>query len=103
MVIPAIKIFVMKVKNLCSRYVPLWLLASCLLFLFGCQEARIDQGFDQKYSKKEIEFMLQYHGALVARFDGKQWWCLQGKRWIKIDSANAAKFARLRLSKEDQT
>ena len=86
-----------------KRSVPVWLFASCLLFLFGCQEAKITQGFDQKYSKKEIELMLQYHGSLVARYDGKQWWCLQGKRWIKIDSANAAKFARLRLSKENQT
>ena len=85
------------------RSVALWLALSCILFLFGCQEGKITQGYDKKYSKQEIELMLQYHGSLVARFDGKQWWCLQGKRWIKIDSANAAKFARLKLLRENQT
>ncbi len=98
-----IKVFSMKLTKRTFKKVLLWLAVACLLFLFGCQEGKITQGFDKKYSKKEIELMLQYHGSLVARFDGKQWWCLQGKRWIKIDSANAAKFARLKLSRENQT
>ncbi len=91
----------MKFKKGVRNIIPLWLAGACLLFLSACQEAKITQGFDNKYSKKEIELMMQYHGALVAKYDGKQWWCLQGKRWIKIDSANAAKFARLRLSRQN--
>ncbi len=93
----------MKVIDVLENKMALWLVLVCLLFLFGCQEAKITQGYTQQYTKQEIELMLQYHGSLVARYDGKQWWCLQGKRWIRIDSANAAKFARLRLSKENQT
>ena len=73
---------------------------SCLLFLTGCQDAKTQGDYVNKYSKEEIKLMMRYHGALVAKFDGKQWWCLQGKRWIRIDSARAAQFAKLQLHKK---
>ncbi len=84
-----------------KRTIGLWLLCMGILFLFGCQEGRVSQGFaPSKYSKKEIELMMKYHGSLIAKFDGRRWWCLQGRRWIKIDSAKAAHFAQVKLSKK---
>ena len=80
--------------------IPLWVMLSCFLFLTGCQDAKTQGDYVNKYSKEEIKLMMRYHGALVARFDGKQWWCLQGKRWIRIDSARAAQFAKLQLLKK---
>ena len=87
-------------SNLIKGHIPLWILLSCFLFLTGCKDAKTQGDYIHKYSKEEIKIMMRYHGALVARFDGKQWWCLQGKRWIKIDSARAARFARLQIKKK---
>ena len=81
-----------------KRFLPIWLFFMSLIFLSGCQETKVNQGFQNNYSKKEIELMMKYHGSLVAKFDGKEWWCLQGKRWIRVNSARAARFAHLRLS-----
>ncbi|MBW2097335.1 MAG: hypothetical protein JRG77_00725 [Deltaproteobacteria bacterium] len=39
--------------------------------------------------------MLSYHGALVAKFDGNQWYFLSGNRWIKLENAGAYKYALL--------
>ncbi|RUM87294.1 MAG: hypothetical protein DSZ23_06055 [Thermodesulfatator sp.] len=89
----------MKNENGFKKWLPLWVLLSCLLFLTGCKDAATKGNYVHKYSKDEIRLMMRYHGALVARYDGKQWWCLQGKRWIKIDSARAAGYARLQLKK----
>ncbi len=88
----------MKVDKI-FKYLSFWVIFMCLLLLTGCKDARIQGDYIQKYSKEEIKLMMRYHGALVAKFDGKQWWCLQGKRWIRIDSARAAKFAQLKLRK----
>ncbi len=90
----------MATKTFFEKIVPLWVLLASFLFLTGCKDAKTQGNYIHKYSKEEIELMMRYHGALVARFDGNQWWCLQGKRWIRIDSARAAKYARLQLKKK---
>ncbi len=77
----------------------LCLLLGCLVLLSGCKDTKVKGSYVPQYSKEEIKLMMHYHGALVARFDGKQWWCLQGKRWIRVNSAHADKFARLHLKK----
>lgn len=83
-----------------KRFWALWVLLSCLLFLTGCKDARTRGNYIHEYSKAEIKLMMRYHGALVARFDGNQWWCLQGRKWIRINSAKADRFARLQLKKK---
>ena len=89
----------MQFKNLRKGMIILWLFCMTILFLTGCKEEIVYKGsLPSKYSKEEIELMMKYHGSLIAKFDGKQWWCLQGRHWIKIDSANAAHFAQLKLS-----
>jgi len=44
--------------------------------------------------------MMSYHGALVARFDGKQWWFLAGKRWVKLEAGGAHEYALLAEKKD---
>ncbi len=90
----------MRYSNLLKKSIPLGVILSCFFFLSGCKDTKIKGDYVHKYSMEEIKVMMRYHGALVARFDGKQWWCLQGKRWIKIDSARAAQYARLQLNKK---
>ncbi|GEM_PF-6942614 len=63
-------------------------------------EHKVTAGVESPYSKQEIELMMKYHGSMIAKMENGQWYCLQGKRWIKITNAHAQKFARLHLAKE---
>ena len=66
-----------------------------LLSLGACStpDSQVGGEYNNPYTKAEIKSMLKYHGALVARFDGKQWYFLSGRRWIKIENGGARKFA----------
>jgi hypothetical protein len=65
-------------------------------FLFtACQDAQVKGEYDNLYTPDEVKTMLSYHGALVAKFDGNQWWFLSGDRWIKLENAGAYKYALL--------
>lgn len=90
-------IFLKRIKNFCA-------ILLCALFLTavtGCKQEKITKGSENPYSKEEIAMMMKYHGALVAKFEKGQWYCLQGKRWVKVNSANAHRFARLQLHREN--
>jgi hypothetical protein len=67
-----------------------------LLFLFpACQDAQVTGEYDNTYTPDEVKTMLSYHGALVAKFDGNQWYFFSGDRWIKLENAGAYKCALL--------
>jgi hypothetical protein len=67
-----------------------------LLFLFtACQDTQVTGEYDNPYTPDEVKTMLSYHGALVAKFDGNQWYFLSGDRWIKLENAGAYKYALL--------
>ncbi len=68
-------------------------LASCLIVMVGCQDVQVEGGSDNPYTLAQVEAMMGYHGALVARFDGKQWWFLRGRRWIPIEAGGAREYA----------
>ncbi len=72
----------------------LWLLG--LLFtLPACNtmDSKVEGSYNNPYTKSEIERMLKYHGALVAKFEQGQWYFLSGHRWIKIENGGAKRFA----------
>ncbi len=76
------------------RRVALVLVAASLLILVAaCQDPRVSGDYRNPYTPEQVTRMMSYHGALVARFDGRQWWFLSGKRWIKLDNAKALDFA----------
>ncbi len=47
------------------------------------------------YTIDQIQRMMRYHGALVAKFDGMNWRFWSGSAWIKLDNANALKYAKV--------
>ncbi|MBW1965671.1 MAG: hypothetical protein JRI40_10770 [Deltaproteobacteria bacterium] len=90
------------VKNYSNIYVnyllrlSVVLIIASFLFLFtACQDAQVTGEYDNPYTTDEVKTMLSYHGALVAKFDGRQWYFLSGDRWIKLENAGAYKYALL--------
>ncbi len=67
--------------------------AGLLLFMAACQDPQVLGDYSNPYTPEQVAKMMSYHGALVARFDGKQWWFLSGNRWIRLDNAKALDFA----------
>ncbi|HID96787.1 MAG TPA: hypothetical protein EYP57_01125 [Thermodesulfobacteriaceae bacterium] len=68
----------------------------CLVILLsGCHNSQVQGEYDNPYSKADVKLMMTYHGASVARFDGRQWWFLAGDRWIKIESGGAYEYVQL--------
>lgn len=68
-----------------------------LLLLSGCQDTKVGVRDDYKnpYTIDEVRRMMAYHGAQVAKFDGKQWWFLSGRRWVKLENDGAQAYALL--------
>ncbi len=62
-----------------------------LLALGACKEQKATGHYNDPYTLAEIKRMMAYHGALSARFDGHQWWCLVGRQWVRIENGGALK------------
>lgn len=78
-----------------SRKIALAVIFTGLLFLVvACKDAQVRGNYLNPYTPEQISRMMSYHGALVAKFDGRQWWFLSGSRWIRLDNANALNFAQ---------
>ncbi len=67
--------------------------ASCLIVVVGCNDAQVEGDYSNPYSFAQVQAMMTYHGALVAKFDGRQWWFLHGRRWIPIEAGGAREYA----------
>ena len=72
-------------------------LASCLIVMAGCHTAQVREGAESPYTCAQVEAMMGYHGALVARFDGHRWWFLRGRRWIPLEAGGAREYALSRV------
>lgn len=90
-------------KNIFSafpiRYIIIYLLLPVVLSLSACKEHKAKGEYNDPYSKEEVERMMAYHGSLTAKFDGKQWWCLSGKTWFKIENGGASRVVNLSANK----
>ncbi len=89
-------IWLKRIKN----FRALLLCTLMLAILTACKQETITSGVENPYTKEEIAIMMKYHGSLVAKFENGQWYCLQGKHWVKINSANAQRYARLQLKRQ---
>ncbi len=78
-----------------KRFVFISVLIGSLAGLTACNtdDSPVQGTYDNPYTKAEIEKMLRYHGALVAKFDNGQWYFLSGRRWVKIENGGARQFA----------
>lgn len=65
----------------------------CTISACNTPDSKVNGEYHNPYTRAEVDRMLRYHGALVARFDGKQWYFLSGHRWIKIENGGAKRFA----------
>ncbi|MBW1927286.1 MAG: hypothetical protein JRI35_08880 [Deltaproteobacteria bacterium] len=81
--------------NYLRRMSPVLIVASFIFLFSACQDAQVKGKYDNPYTSDEVKTMLSYHGALVAKFDGNQWYFLSGNRWIKLENAGAYKYALL--------
>lgn len=86
-----------------NKYYKSTLIALTGLFLIitsGCEQAQVSSGNINPYRKDEVVSMLSYHGTLVARFDGKRWLVLIGKKWMPIENGLTHKLASISSSKK---
>ena len=72
-----------------------YLIAGFFAFVAVCQDTQVRGKYKNPYTPGEVQRMMAYHGALVARFDGKQWWFLSSDRWFRLENAGAQEFAFL--------
>jgi len=88
-----------------SRLFLVFSLICVLSTLSACNtpDSEVEGSYSNPYTKAEIEKMLQYHGALVAKFDKGQWYFLSGHRWIKIENGGAKRFALARHTSRDKS
>lgn len=94
--------FFLFINKLFRLLVPLALLI-IILFLSGCEENKATGKYNDPYTKDEITRMMAYHGALAARFDGQQWWCLIGRRWVRIENGGAGRMVVMSRATRTQT
>ncbi|MBA2849733.1 hypothetical protein HNQ76_002135 [Thermosulfuriphilus ammonigenes] len=47
--------------------------------------------YHNPYSLEDVKRLMNFHGALVARYDGGRWYFLSGRRWYRLDSPFALK------------
>ena len=78
-----------------SRFFLILVLFGIMLSLSACNtpDSEVGGKYTNPYTKAQIDKMLRYHGALVAKFDKGQWYFLSGHRWIKIENGGAKRFA----------
>ncbi len=60
-----------------------------LSYMENAMQEQIISGSDVPFTIVQVETMMRYHGASIARFDGKNWWFLNGNSWINITNGNA--------------
>jgi len=86
-----------KVKNFIALIVTITFILSAIylgLFYVNSSEAiRISKGIESPYTVEQVETMMRYHGALVAKFQGGKWLFLKDGQWIAIENGNALEFA----------
>ena len=70
-------------------------LIAVLAMANGCQKHVVKGDVYSPYTPTQVKKMMEYHGALVAKFDGRQWWFLAGRRWIRIENAGAYRYVML--------
>ncbi|NDY42395.1 hypothetical protein G3N55_06005 [Dissulfurirhabdus thermomarina] len=70
-----------------------------LLLWPGYQDGVVKGNYHNPYTPQEVRRMMAYHGALVARFDGRQWWFLSGGRWVRLENYGAQEYAQLTASR----
>ncbi len=56
-------------------------------------EIRIMDGKESPYTVEQVETMMKYHGAVVAKFEHGHWLFLKDGNWIAIENGNALEFA----------
>lgn len=81
----------LKIRKFCIVLI----VVSLIALMTACQDTKVTGEYNNPYSLTQVRHMMAYHGALVAKFDGNQWWFLSGDRWIKLENAGAYKFALL--------
>ncbi len=84
-----------KWQDFAHRFNIVLIMVCFVIIMTACQDSQVNGEYNNPYSKAQIQRMMAYHGSLVAKFDGKQWWFLSGDRWIKIENAGAYEFALL--------
>jgi hypothetical protein len=97
-----VKSFSNRIKSIVFCLRILFCLTVSIFFLAGCQEYKASGEYRDPYSKEDVVKMMAYHGAIAARFDGKQWWCLSGKKWFKIENGGAAKLVQVSRQEPSQ-
>lgn len=97
----------MKISNIYQKYLYPFivvLISVVLISLFtACQDTQVKGEYNNPYTYDEVKAMLSYHGALIAKFDGNQWYFLSGNRWIKLENAGAGRYALLSSDSESST
>ena len=81
------------------RFLLVVTLVGVIVLASGCQKHLVQGKAYNPYTPIQVKRMMEYHGALVAKFDGRQWWFLAGRHWIRLESAGAYKYALLADSK----
>ncbi len=74
-----------------------------VFYLSKTGEIRIVEGGEVPYTITQVEAMMRYHGAIVARFDGKRWCFLKDGKWIAIENGNALNYALKEQPKASQS
>ncbi len=64
-----------------------------IVIITACHGTKVTGKYNNPYTLSQVKDMMAYHGALIARFDGNQWWFLSGNRWIKLENDGAYRFA----------
>ena len=63
-----------------------------LSYIKGEGAIRVSSGIESPYTVEQVESMMRYHGALIAKFQGGKWLFLKDGQWIAIENGNALKF-----------
>ncbi|WP_456431338.1 hypothetical protein [Thermosulfuriphilus sp.] len=68
--------------------------------LFSCGRTPVKGDYHNPYSLEDVKRLMDFHGALVARYDDGRWYFLSGRRWYRLDSPFALKECACLSSRE---
>ena len=83
-------------KILLATTLTLCLLSAIYLGIFYVEttgQIRITEGVESPYTVEQVETMMRYHGAVIAKFDQGHWLFLKDGNWIAIENGKALEFA----------